>query len=521
MKSQDHSSANETGSALPANYGDLFTAIERAEEMIVVTDLKCKIEYVNPAFQRITGYTRDEAIGQNIRMLKSFKHEQMVDEEIAATLRSGNSWRGRLIDQKKDGSLVELETTISPVRDLSGKTVGRVSVQRNFTEQSYLEAQLRQVQKMEAPGKLAGGIAHEFNNLLTTILGNKERILYESSLDANVRESINKIKQSAERASSLTQQLLAYSPQQVLHPKIINLNEIIKNLQNMLFGLISEDITLKVKLSSDLGLIKADPGQIKQMIMNLAINARDAMPTGGVLDIQTTNIQFGEHHRSEHPEVPSGDYVHLSVHDNGHGMSEAVKNKIFDPFFATKKVGDGTGLGLSTVYGIVKQSGGYIEVESAPGQGTAVNIYLPIDKSEKPQKKTKISKRRHPKGSDRILLVEDETVLRNLVAMILRRAGYTVITALGGKDALSKKANQEEGGFDLLITDVNMPEMSGKELAERISELHTGAKTLYISGYPADKMAQHGILEQGVNFLQKPFSASALIEKVQEILKGS
>jgi len=497
----------------------LLAAIEQAEEMIVVTDLELKIEYVNPAFQRITGYTREEAIGQNIRMLKSFTHEQTVYEELVATLRSGNSWRGRLIDKKKDGSFVELETTISPVRDLSGKNIGRVSVQRDITEQSHLEAQLRQAQKMEAVGKLAGGIAHDFNNLLTTILGYADLVLYDSNLDIKIRESINEVKKSAQRASSLTQQLLAYSRRQILQPKIINLNETINNLQNMLVRLIGEDIILKVELSPALGLVKTDPGQIEQVVMNLAINARDAMPKGGVLEIQTANTQLDDTYHSEHPEVPSGDYVLLSVRDNGHGMSEAVKGKIFDPFFTTKKVGDGTGLGLSTVYGIVKQSGGYIEVESVPGQGTAFIVYLPIDESEKPQKKTKVNERQHPKGSERILLVEDETALRDLIAMILRRAGYSVITAMGGKDALSKTANPEEAGFDLLITDVIMPEMSGIELSERISALHPAAKTLYISGYTDDKIAQHGVLEEGVTFLQKPFSPAALTEKVQEVLK--
>jgi PAS domain S-box-containing protein len=497
----------------------LLAAIEQAEEIIVVTDTSRIIEYVNPAFERITGYSREEVVGNSIGMLRSYVHAQDVYREIADAIALGNSWHGRLIDRIKDGSPIELETTISPVRDSTGKVIGRISVQRDVTEQTHLEEQLRQAQKMEAVGKLAGGIAHDFNNLLTTILGYTDLVLEDPTLTGRTKENIGEIKNSAGRASSLTQQLLAYSRQQILQPRLINLNDVIKNLKNILTRLIGEDITLRVNLYSDLGAIEADPSQFEQVIMNLAINARDAMPNGGVLELSTGNIHLEEAERPENLEASSGDYVLLSVRDNGEGMSEKVKKNIFDPFFTTKKVGEGTGLGLSTVYGIVKQSGGQITVESVAGQGTVFKIYLPIAERERKKTQPREDASKLPPGRGVVLLVEDESSLRNLIAKILQSAGYSVTTAAGGKDALSKVTGQDAPQFDLLITDVIMPAMSGKELSERISVLRPGNKTLFISGYPDDRIAHHGVLEEGVTFLQKPFSPTALIAKVQELLR--
>ena len=389
----------------------------------------------------------------------------------------------------------------------------------DITDLRKSEERLRQAQKMEAIGRLAGGIAHDFNNLLTTIIGYSDLMLIDNAVSESGKEYINEVKRAADRATSLTQQLLAFSRKQILQPKVINLNTLIVNLNKMLIRLIVEDIELMTELESGLKPVKVDPGQMEQAIMNLVINARDSMPKGGKLIIETQNVNLDEGYRQEHPEVTPGGYALLTVSDTGYGMDEETRSHAFDPFFTTKEVGKGTGLGLSTVYGIVKQSGGYIWMYSEPNQGTTVKIYLPQIGEDMDQYNKSISaKYENLGGTETILLVEDETALRKMAQKSLEGKGYKVIEAGSGTEALAAAEGPRLLSIDLLITDVVMPGMSGTDLAEQLHEKFSGLKVLYISGYTDDVVARHGVSEEGVSFLQKPFTPASLAQTVREVL---
>ena len=372
---------------------------------------------------------------------------------------------------------------------------------------------------MEAVGRLAGGVAHDFNNLLTVIIGYSEVLMMKKSLDRSLHHNVEEIQKAAERAALLTQQLLAFSRKQILQPRIIDLNKLVADLNKMLRRIIGEDIDLITKLDLEIGKVKTDPGQIDQVIMNLAVNARDAMPQGGKLTIETKNKNLDDSCCERFPEVNPGNYVLLRVSDTGHGIDDDTKKNIFEPFFTTKEIGKGTGLGLSTVYGIVKQSGGYIQVYSKVDQGTTFEIYLPgIEKSDKEHKEE--SKQIVPEGgSETILIVEDEDVVREMICKILKSFGYIVMKARNGDEALAIIKSQDiEEKIDLLITDVIMPEMSGRELAEQLLSNKPALKVMYISGYTDDVIVHHDVLNEGVLFLQKPFSPQVLAQKVREIL---
>ncbi|MCI0486919.1 MAG: response regulator [Blastocatellia bacterium] len=386
------------------------------------------------------------------------------------------------------------------------------------TEQ--VEEQLRQSQKMEAVGRLAGGVAHDFNNLLTAILGYSEILI--ASLDERdpLCKHVEEIKKASDRAASLTRQLLAFSRKQVLQPKVINLNLVVADMEKMLGRLIGEDINLVTYPDPNLGRIKADPGQIEQVIMNLAVNARDAMSGGGRISIETANITLDAPHTDGHINLQSGPYVMLAVTDTGCGMDRETQSLIFEPFFTTKEKGKGTGLGLSTVYGIVHQSGGDIVVESEPGRGATFKIFLPrvADAGEIIEQAEALAEV-YP-VSETILLVEDEEIVRNLLHDILRMKGYHVLEAANGIEAL-ELCRRTSRTIDLMITDVVMPQMGGRELAERLAELRPETRVLYVSGYTEDEMVHHGVSQEKMNFLQKPFSPDALIQKVRHILDGS
>ncbi|MBW8004016.1 MAG: response regulator [Planctomycetes bacterium] len=406
-----------------------------------------------------------------------------------------------------------------------GVVDGFVSIITDITERKQAEAalleseeQLRQAQKMESIGRLAGGVAHDFNNLLTTIIGYSELISMEEDLNDTTKEGVQEIKNSAERAAALTQQLLAFSRKQVLKPHVIDLNLLITKLGSMLKRLVSEDINLTTELGSNLGNIKADPGQVEQVIMNLVVNARDAMPEGGAITIETLGVNLDESYHQQHPEVIPGDYVLLAVSDTGHGMDEETQSQVFEPFFTTKEVGKGTGLGLSTVYGIVKQSGGFIWVYSKLEQGTTFKIYLPQITGTKKQHESRPQKKDPMGGTETILLVEDEESLRKMAGKILKGYGYCVIEADDGMDALEIVNKKDYPEIDLLVTDVIMPKMGGKELSEKLFEEYPKLKVVYISGYTDNAIAHHGVLDEGVSLLQKPFSSESLAEKVREIL---
>lgn len=397
-----------------------------------------------------------------------------------------------------------------------------LSINRDVTEQrrieeerQQLEQQLRQSQKLESIGQLAGGIAHDFNNLLTAINGYSELTLQRLDPDSPARATLEQIKKAGLRAASLTSQLLAFSRKQVLQPKILDLNSIVSNVDNMLRRLIGEDIDLITLLKPDLGQIKADPGQVEQVIMNLAVNARDAMPQGGKITIETGHTYLDEAYASKHLSVRPGEYIMLMLSDTGTGMDAATQKQIFDPFFTTKEVGKGTGLGLSTVYGIVKQSGGNIWVYSEVGKGTTFKVYFPrYDQAPTRETTAEVSV---PRGHETVLLVEDEEIVRELSRHILEANGYRVLSAANGEDGL-RTFKEFQGNIDLLITDVVMPEMSGRELATNISRLKPETRILFMSGYTDDAIVRHGILEERMSFIQKPFSPDSLALKTRELL---
>jgi len=389
--------------------------------------------------------------------------------------------------------------------------------QRDVTELKRLEEQLRQAQKMEAVGRLAGGVAHDFNNLLTAILGSTELLLGGLPGANPLREDAEEIRRAAERAAALTRQLLAYSRRQVLKPEPLNLNTVVAEMDRLLRRLIGEDVVLVTALAPDLGTVRADPGQIEQVIVNLALNARDAMPQGGRLSVATTNIELDPAYVGDHAGAKAGPFVLLTVTDTGTGMDPETTAHLFEPFFTTKEVGKGTGLGLATVYGIVKQSGGYITVYSEPGQGTSFKIYLPRVPEASPVPKGPTAPRESTRGTETILVVEDEPAVRSLSRRALEGSGYTVLAAATGADAL-ELAERHDGPIDLLVTDVVMPGMSGRELAEQLAPRRPGLRVLYMSGYPGDAVVQRGGLAAGVAFLQKPFTPDGLARQVRAVL---
>jgi PAS domain S-box-containing protein len=497
----------------------LMTAIEQSADGIVITDAKGTIQYVNPAFSRVSGYSREEALGKNPRILKSGKQDEAYYRKLWTTILGGEIWQDEIINRRSDGSLYPEQMTITPVRDQRGEITHFIAIKAEVTERKRLEQQLRQAQKMEAVGRLAGGVAHDFNNLLTIISGYGGLLLEHPGTVEPLRGYVNEIKNASGRAASLTRQLLAFSRQQVLAPRVLGLNAVVANIEKMLKRLIGEDIDLVTILGESLWPVKADPGQLEQVLLNLAVNARDAMPNGGVLTIETANVEMDSTSAQTHFPLPPGRYVLLAISDTGIGMDAETQARIFDPFFTTKEKGKGTGLGLATVYGIVKQSGGYIWVYSEVGKGTTFKIYLPRTEEEVEESGPGRSGFKAQLGTETLLLVEDEDAVRVLVRNVLREKGYRILEASRGEEAL-ELAGQYGGPIDLLVTDVVMPQMNGRELARRLADLLPQIKVLYISGYADNAVWYQGGLDSGGAFLQKPFSPEALARKVREVLGG-
>jgi nitrogen-specific signal transduction histidine kinase len=385
-------------------------------------------------------------------------------------------------------------------------------------ERATLQEQLRQSQKMEAIGQLAGGVAHDFNNLLTVIKGYCQLSLVEIKESTPIRDTFEVINKAADKATDLTRQLLAFSRRQIMEAIVLDLNELLQNLEKMLRRIIGEDIELVTSLKQDLGRVKADPGQIEQVVMNLAVNAKDAMSKGGKLIIETANAELDEAYARTHVAVTPGPYVMIAVSDTGTGMTPEVRDRVFEPFFTTKGKGKGTGLGLSMVYGIVKQSSGNIWVYSEPGKGTTFKIFLP--RVDEPVEKLKVQETVEEvlRGSETILVVEDDKEVRNLAVRILKRQGYTVLDGSYGDEAFNV-CRQHRGPIHLLLTDVVMPGMDGRALSESLSQLHPEMKVLYMSGYTDDAIVRHGVMAKGVNYIQKPFTVDALTKKVREVLE--
>ncbi len=496
----------------------LMMAIEQAAETIVITDTEGSIRYANPAFERITGYTREEAIGRNPRVLKSGEHDDAFYREMWGTLTRGETWTGRLVNKKKDGALYTEEAVISPVRDEMGRTVNYVAVKRDISHEVALDAQLRQAQKMEAVGRLAGGVAHDFNNMLSVILGHAEMVLEEMIPDQPFHTDLEEIKKAAERSADLTRQLLAFARKQTVAPKVIDLNKVVAGMTRMLERLIGEDIEMAWLPGRNLWSVKIDPSQIDQIMANLCVNARDAIAGVGKVTIETDNTTFDEAYCADHIGFTPGEYAMLAVSDSGCGMDAEVLDEIFEPFFTTKGQGKGTGLGLATVYGVVKQNNGFINVYSESGQGTTFKIYLPRHRVKADPLPEKGTEKQVERGHETILLVEDEPAILRMTSMMLEREGYTVVGAGTPGEAI-RLANEHAGTIHLLMTDVVMPEMNGRDLARNFLSLYPGAKCLFMSGYTANVIAHQGVLDEGVNFIQKPFSKGDLAAKVREALE--
>ncbi len=506
-----------------AEHERLLKAIKQAGEVIVIADTEGSIQYVNPAFEKVTGYTSLEAIGQNPRMLKSGQQDEIFYKDLWGKISSGKNWEGRMVNKRKDGTLYTEEATISPVRDQQGRIINYVAVKRDITEQLKLENRLRQSQKMETVGLLAGGVAHDFNNILSAIMCNAGFLAKDIAPGDPKHKDVKEIIIASERAAALTRQLLAFSRRQIMANQVVDINGLVGGMTRLLKRVIGEEIKIEVKLYPSPCTVSVDPGQIEQVIMNLALNARDSMNGGGTITLKTEIINPPDEFFDTRPDLPKGPLVCMKVADTGGGMSEEIKDHLFEPFFTTKEQGKGTGLGLSTVFGIVKQSCGDIEVESEQGKGSVFTVYLPLEEA-KPRDKAKDKDKNKDdrslgKGHETVLFVEDEESLRRLGERILLSSGYKVLVATDGQAAL--KLMEERGKpVDLLMSDVVMPGMSGRELGLELARRKLVGRALYMSGYTDEAIVKHGVLEPGIAFIYKPYTVEALLKKLREALDG-
>ncbi len=494
-------------------------ALNAAADAIVITRRDGAIEWTNPAFSALTGYSAEEASGRNPReLVKSGVQDPEVYRQLWETILGGTVWRGEMTNRRKDGSHYPEEQTITPVKDAAGAVAHFIAIKRDLTEEKRLQAQFLQAQKMESVGRLAGGIAHDFNNLLTVINGTAEIASMQLREADPLRLDLMQIRQAGERAASLTRQLLAFSRKQVMAVEVLCLNRLVADMQGMLQRLIGENIDLVVVPAQGADHVRADRAQLEQVVLNLVVNSRDAMTGGGTLTIETRAVELDEAYTRRHPPAPAGPYVRLSVSDTGVGMDEATRAQMFEPFFTTKELGKGTGLGLSTVDGIVRQSGGSIEVDSEPGRGTSFKIYLPrvgeVEVAAQAQAARPVAE---TPASETVFVVEDEMALRELAKRILKSAGYTVLTFGTAEEALPA-LTEHEGPVHLLLTDLILPGMTGRELATRLKKVRPEIKVLYTSGYTDDAILRHGVLENASHFLGKPYSVAELRRKVRAML---
>jgi two-component system cell cycle sensor histidine kinase/response regulator CckA len=498
----------------------LWRSVEQSADTVIIMNRSGVMEYVNPAFEALTGYSRQEAIGQTLGILKSEQQAGELYEEMWNTVLSGNVFRGIVMNRKKNGETLIIEKALTPLRDGSGEITHFISTGRDITERRQLESDLRQAQKMDAIGRLAGGVAHDFNNLLLVISAYAELMLDSLAPEDPLRHNVDEIITASRRAADLTRQLLAFGRKQLQLLQVLDLNTVIGEITRMLPRLIGEDIELVFTPGPDLGKVKADPVQIEQVVMNLAANARDAMPEGGTLTIETATVHVDESYIQRHSIVPEGDYVLLAVTDSGQGIATKHLPHIFEPFYTTKEAGKGTGLGLATVYGIVKQNNGFVWVYSEPGLGSTFKIYLPLVQSSRTEVRTTKPLELSPRGCETLLLVEDEASVRQASAQFLSRSGYTVLEANDGAEAL-RVSQQHHGPIHLMVTDVVMPKMAGPKLAALLAHERPEMKVLFVSGYAEKTVLQHGNIDVTTAFLQKPFSLKMLARKVREVLEAS
>jgi two-component system cell cycle sensor histidine kinase/response regulator CckA len=483
---------------------------------LLITDLQGVVNYWNEGGTRLFGWQASEMLGRPLAE-RFPEHEQAAFRAILQSITPGEDWEGEFEDYRKDGSRVWVEIHASRSAGAAGEQDGILWRAHDITRRKRLEELYQQAQKMEALGRLAGGVAHDFNNLLTIINGYGELLLASLPRENPVYGMIDQMTKAGERAAALTRQLLTFSRRQLVSPRVLDLNAVVADLEKMLRRIIGEDVDLCTLLQPCLGHVRADPAQIDQVILNLAVNARDAMPTGGQLVLETRDVELDEAYTRAHPDARPGPHVMLAVRDSGCGMTDAVKARLFEPFFTTKEPGKGTGLGLATVYGIVKQSGGHVAVSSVPELGTTFQVYLPSVREAVTRSKAQQSGGELPWGSETVLVVEDEPGVRSLTCRVLRESGYRVLEASQPAEA-RRLAGRHRGPIHLLLTDVVMRGGGGCRLAETLLARYPEMKVLYLSGYTDDAVLRHGILEAEVSFLPKPFSPAVLSHKVREVL---
>jgi len=497
----------------------LALIIDSSEDAIISKGLDGTITSWNKGAERIYGYTPEEVIGKNISLLAPTDHPDEIPEILRKIARGESVEHDESVRVTKDGRHLDVSISVSPLRDAKGDIVGASAIERDITAQKRAEGQVHQSQKMEAIGRLAGGVAHDFNNILGIINACAEFLRDRLDPAAESSQYVENIKKSIERGSSLTRQLLTFSRSSVIQPRVLDLNERLKDVSKLLRPLMGDDVEILIMSKSPTAVVEADPGQLDQIVVNLAVNARDAMPRGGKFILETRAERFDEGFAEQHQAMSAGKYVVLAVSDTGNGMDEATASRIFEPFFTTKEMGKGTGLGLATVYGIVKQSAGHILVYTELGHGTTFKIYLPsadhkIGLETKPSEVETVSPKRQ---GTTILLVEDDEIMRSLTRQLLQEHGYAVVEADDGKSAL-EWVESHPGPIDLLLTDVVMRRMSGPELVERLSASHPNLKVVFMSGYTGELIAEREVLKRGITLLEKPFSRTALLNTIHTTL---
>lgn len=495
----------------------LATAVDQAAESVIISDKRGNIQYVNPAFERLSGFTKNDIVGRNFRVLKSDAHDEDFYREMYRTISSGEGWAGQISNRMKDGSLRQFETTISPIRDDSGAIVNFVSVNRDVTQEEALEAQLLQAQKMEAVGTLAGGIAHDFNNLLQVIQGYSEVLLHGVNDDSSHQEALQKIHRSAKRGAELTEQLLTFSRKVQSERRPLDLNQEVEQVKNLLERTIPKMIEIELHLDETPAIVSADPVQVEQALMNLAVNAMDAMPEGGKITIETTRAILDEVFCKTHLGARPGEYVLLTISDTGHGMNKEILEHVFEPFYTTKEVGKGTGLGLAMVYGIVKTHEGYILCYSEVDSGTTFKIYLPALVQSGHWSEAGEGEDRPKGGDETIMLVDDEEYIRELGVELLSDVGYEVLTATDGEGAL-ELYRKEQKRIDLVILDLVIPGMGGKKCYEEILKIDPQAKILIVSGYSVNGPGQEAMKAGARGFVGKPFDVYNILTTIRNIL---
>ncbi|MGD1213698.1 MAG: PAS domain S-box protein [Terriglobales bacterium] len=496
----------------------LASIIDSSEDAIIGKNLDGTIASWNKGAERIYGYTPEEVVGKHISLLAPTDRPDEIPEILQKTARGESVEHYESVRVTKDGRHLDVSISVSPLRDAKGDIVGASAIARDITAQKRAEGQLQQSQKMEAIGRLAGGVAHDFNNILGIINACTEFL--RDRIDPNAESSVyvENIKKATERGSSLTHQLLTFSRTPAIQPCILDLNERLKDISKLLRPLMGDDVEVLVVSKSPSAVVEADPGQLDQVLVNLAVNARDAMPRGGKFILETRAMKFDEAFAEQHQAMAAGRYVLLAISDTGNGMDEATVSRVFEPFFTTKEVGKGTGLGLATVYGIVKQSAGHILVYSEPGYGTTFKIYLPsADHKIGLGSKTEVETVAPKRQGTTILLVEDDEIMRSLTRQLLQEHGYTVVEADDGKSAL-EWVQSHPGPIDLLLTDVVMRRMSGPELVERLNASHPNLKVVYMSGYTGELIAEREVLRRGITLLEKPFTRTALLNTIHTTL---